>query len=108
MSRSVRISSILVLIALTVAWSVPAFAADGAAIYKAKCALCHGADGTGNTPAGKMMKVKDLAGADVQKQSDADLEKTITSGKGKMPSFAGKLSADELKTVIAFIRGFKK
>ena len=26
---------------------------SGAATYKAKCASCHGADGTGNTPAGK-------------------------------------------------------
>lgn len=108
MSRSVRVRFSLVLIVLAMSWSIPMFAADGTALYKAKCAMCHGADGTGNTPVGKTMKVKSLASDEVQKQSDADLEKTINSGKGKMPSFAGKLSADELKAVVTYIRGFKK
>lgn len=107
MSRSVRISLSLVLIALALTWSVPMFA-DGAALYKSKCAMCHGADGSGNTPVGKSLKVKDLASPDVQKQSDADLVKTISGGKGKMPAFNGKLSADELKAVVEFIRGLKK
>ena len=108
MSRSVRIGFSLVLIALALTWSVPLFAAEGAAIYKGKCAMCHGADGTGNTPAGKMMGVKSLTSPEVKKQSDADLEKIITDGKGKMPSFKGKLSADELKAVVGFIRSLEK
>jgi cytochrome c6 len=108
MSRSVRVRFSLVLIALALSWSIPMFAADGASLYKAKCAMCHGADGTGNTPVGKSMKVKSLSSDEVQKQTDADLEKAISSGKGKMPSFAGKLSADDLKAVVTFIRGFKK
>jgi len=32
-------------------WSLPA-AADAAATYKGKCAMCHGADGKGDTAAG--------------------------------------------------------
>ncbi len=108
MSRRVRISMSFVLIALALTWSVPMFAADSAALYKSKCAACHGADGTGNTPVGKTLKVKSLASPEVQKQTDAELEKTISDGKGKMPAFASKLSADELKAVVECIRGFKK
>ena len=84
-----------------------AFAADGAAVYKAKCASCHGADGKGETSIGKSMKLKSLAAADVQKTSDADLTKVISDGKGKMPAYKAKLSADEIKALVAFIRSLK-
>ena len=84
---------------------VAAFA-DGAAIYKTKCAACHGPDGTGQTPVGKNLKVKDLSSPEVQNLTDAELTKLITDGKGKMP--ARKLAADDIKAVIDFVRGFKK
>ena len=87
--------------------AAPIFAADGAAIFKAKCAACHGPDGKGETPVGKNLKVASLGSADVQKLSDADLEKAISDGKGKMPAFKTKLAADELKAVVAFIRTLK-
>ena len=80
--------------------NVTAFAADGGALYKTKCAPCHGADGSGNTPVGKSLKVKALASDEVQKLSDADLTKAIQKGKGKMPAFEGKLSDDELQSVV--------
>ena len=83
----------------------PALADDGgAALYKAKCASCHAADGSGNTPAGKSLKVRDLCSADVQKLSDAELTKVIADGKGKMPGYAKKLSADQIKALVATIR----
>ena len=41
-------------------------AADAAATYKSKCASCHGANGSGQTAAGKAMKLKDLRSAEVQ------------------------------------------
>jgi mono/diheme cytochrome c family protein len=85
--------------------AMPAFAADGAATFKAKCAMCHGADGTKENPG---MGVKSLAGADIQKQSDADLTATVTKGKGKMPAYAGKLSDEDIKAVVAFVHTLKK
>ncbi|HEX7193203.1 MAG TPA: cytochrome c [Thermoanaerobaculia bacterium] len=88
--------------------ATPLFAADGAALYKVNCNTCHGPTGAGDTPAGKMMKAKPLGGADVQKLSDAELTTTITNGKNKMPSFGKKLSADEIKALVAFVRTFKK
>jgi mono/diheme cytochrome c family protein len=86
----------------------PALFADGAATFKAKCAMCHGPDGTGQTSMGKTLKLRDLGSADVQKQTDADLKKIVNDGKGKMPAYKAKLSADEVQAVVAFIRTLKK
>ncbi|MEO8033403.1 MAG: cytochrome c [Acidobacteriota bacterium] len=80
--------------------------ADGAAIYKTKCTPCHGADGAGQTPVGKNLKVRDLRSAEAQKLTDAEITKVLTDGKGKMPK--SKLAADDMKAVIAFLRTLKK
>jgi len=82
-------------------------APDGADIYKAKCAACHAADGSGATPAGKAMKVRDLGSADVQGQSDQQLYDIVAKGKGKMPAYEGTLGADTCKALVAHIREFK-
>jgi len=86
--------------------ALPAFAAgpDGAALYKAKCAMCHGADGSGQTPVGKSMKVRDLRSPEVQKKTDIELTKVISGGKGKMPAFGQKLTTAEIQSIIAQIR----
>ena len=81
---------------------------DGAAIYKAKCAMCHGPDGAGQTPMGKNMKLRDLRSADVQKQTDAELVKWIADGKGKMPGYKDKLTDEEIKALVAHMRAFAK
>jgi cytochrome c6 len=80
-------------------------AEDAAALFKARCIGCHGPDGSG-TAVGKKLGAKVLGSADVQKQSDADLQKTISGGKGKMPSFAAKLTADQIGGLVKFIRTF--
>jgi len=91
-----------------VVWSVPARAGDsGEATYKAKCASCHGADGKGETPAGKAMKAGDFASEAVQKASDSDLSDAIVKGKGKMPAFK-TLTADQVKDLVAHIRALGK
>jgi len=81
---------------------------DGGETFKAKCAACHGQDGTGNTPAGKAMKVRDLTSADVQGQTDEQLYDIIAKGKGKMPAYGTSLGADKCKELVAFIRTLKK
>jgi mono/diheme cytochrome c family protein len=88
-------------------WSTPA-AADAAANYKAKCAMCHGADGKGDTPAGKKMGTHDFASPEVQKASDADLIAITTKGKNKMPAYSGKLSDADIKDLIGYIRQLAK
>ena len=97
----------LVLLAVTFVFSTWSFA-DAGDTFKAKCALCHGADGKGETGMGKSLKLRDLASVDVQKQSDADLNALITKGKGKMPAYDGKLSADQINELVKYVRGLKK
>src|SRR5438067_11182215 len=82
--------------------------ADGAAIFKQNCAICHGADGKGHTPVGRSLKLKDLASRDVQKKSNADLRKIISDGKAAMPPFKDKLDEPGLDAVIAFIRSLQE
>jgi mono/diheme cytochrome c family protein len=85
-----------------------AMAADGAATFKSKCAVCHGSDGTGNTQMGKAMGLKDLGSADIQKMSDADLTAVVSKGKGKMPAYGGKISDEDINAVVKYIRTLKK
>jgi mono/diheme cytochrome c family protein len=101
-----RVAAIVVL--LTVAIGPAVLAADGAAVYKAKCAMCHGSDGTGQTTMGKNLKLRDLGAAAVQGQTDAQLTAIVSDGKNKMPAYKTKLSAEEIKAVVAHVRTFKK
>jgi len=103
MLRKVMTISLIVLFGVM---TTAAFA-DGAATYKAKCALCHGANGGGDTPSGKAMKVKDLRSDAVQKQTDIELTKTISGGKGKMPAYGKQLTEPDIAAVISFIRTLK-
>jgi mono/diheme cytochrome c family protein len=84
--------------------------ADNAAeaTYKAKCAMCHGPDGKGETATGKALKAGSFAAPDVVKMSDDDLATVITKGKNKMPSFEGKLKKEEIEQLVAFIRQLAK
>jgi cytochrome c6 len=83
----------------------PAFAADsGPATYKAKCAMCHGVDGLGQTPAGKAMKAASFKDPAIVKAPDSELIAAATNGKGKMPAYKGKLTDDQIKSAIAYIR----
>ena len=81
---------------------------DAAALYKTKCAMCHGPDGSGSTPTGKAMKVADLRSDEVQKKTDAQLTESLTNGKGKMTPFKGKLTDAQIKDLVGFVRELAK
>ena len=81
---------------------------DTGALYKTKCAACHGPDGKGETAIGKTNKIRDLGSADVQKQSDDELAVVIASGKGKMPGYGKSLKPEQIKGLVAYIRGLGK
>jgi cytochrome c553 len=72
--------------------------------YKAKCAVCHGANAEGK-PALKTAPLKNAAG-----KSEADLTKAIENGTTttpKMPAYKSQLSADAIKTLVAEIKALK-
>lgn len=81
---------------------------DGAKTFKDNCTLCHGEDGSGNTPTGKALKAKDLRSDEVQNKSDDELTKVITKGQGNMPAWGSKLSAEQIKSLVAYVRQIRK
>jgi cytochrome c6 len=80
----------------------------GDALYKSKCAGCHGADGKGQTAMGKANNIRDLGSADVQAQSDDAIAGIIGNGKGKMPAYGKSLKPDQIKDLVTYIRTLKK
>ena len=88
--------------------AAPAFAQSGADTYKAKCAMCHGADGLGTTPAGKAMKAASFKDPAIVSATEATLIAIVKSGKNKMPPYASKLTDDQIKAAVAYIRTLEK
>lgn len=80
----------------------------GADTYKAKCAMCHAADGTGSTPAGKAMKTPSFSSPEMLKMSTAELIAGTKNGKGKMPAYSGKLTGAQINEVVAYIQTLQK
>jgi cytochrome c6 len=96
------------LLVFAIALCTPSFADGGADTYKAKCAMCHGATGAGDTAMGKNLKLRDLGSPEVQKLSDEELTTIVAKGKGKMPAYDGKLTKDQITDVVKYIRTLKK
>jgi mono/diheme cytochrome c family protein len=106
MSERIRTAAVMLLAILLVA---PAFAqGPGADTYKAKCAMCHGADGLAATPMGKTMKVLSFKDPTMVKAPDAQFIASTKDGKGKMPAYAGKLTDAQITDVVAYIRSLQK
>ena len=104
--RKVLLLSIFIFALLFVITQGSAVAEDSAGtdVYKAKCMTCHAKDGSGNTPVGKSLQSADLRSPEVQKKPDAELSESISEGKGNMPAFKTLLSADEIHSVLGYVR----
>ncbi|HKV26305.1 MAG TPA: cytochrome c [Candidatus Acidoferrum sp.] len=76
----------------------------GEKVYKAKCAMCHGADGKGETAAGKSTKARDFCSDEVQKETDEEWTAILVKGKNRMPAYDKKLTDAEIKDVISYVR----
>jgi mono/diheme cytochrome c family protein len=95
-------------VAVATLWISPASAQDAGGTYKAKCAVCHGADGKGDTPVGKKMGVHDFSSSEVQKETDDALIAVVASGRNKMPPYGKSLNAGQIKDLVAYIRTLGK
>jgi cytochrome c6 len=80
---------------------------EAADLYNKKCAVCHGKDGLGNTAKGKKVHVKDVHAN--MKDSEADMIKAVTDGKGDdMDSYKKEFTADQIKALVAYYRSLGK
>ena len=101
----------LMTLAALLLFASAAQAEDAAPIFKAKCAACHGQDGSGDTAIGKKQALRDLRAAEVQKQSDAELTGIIAEGKAGKAAHAYKkkgFTEDQIKALVAHIRSIAK
>jgi cytochrome c6 len=89
----------LFILAPNLSWA----ADDGAGIYKAKCAVCHGADGAGKPAA----NIPSLVSDGMKKSSDDDLTKAV-AGKAKHPPAVKSLPPDQVMMVVNYIRSLQK
>jgi mono/diheme cytochrome c family protein len=87
-------------------------AVSGKEIYATNCMICHKDDGKGGkvTVEGKNLKVDDLTTEKMQKRDDAKLAKEILEGVPDegMPSFQGKLTDEEVRSIVQHIRSLQK
>jgi cytochrome c len=103
-------------IGLSVACLSTAASSDAASDFKKKCAVCHGADGKGQTKMGQKRGVPDFTDAEFQKKySDEQIEKTIRdgvtrkeTGKQVMKPFKDRLSADRIHALVEHVRSFAR
>jgi cytochrome c553 len=99
--RVTKLIVMLVVLALAVSIALPAFAADGAATYKAKCAMCHGPEGQGKVgPA--------LKGISLSADQITDL---LTKGddakKAPHKKAVAGVAADDAKAVAEYVKSLK-
>ena len=103
--KTTKLAALILTIAVALFVLVPSlsWADDGASLYKAKCAACHGADAAGKPAA----KIPSLISDDTKKMSDDDLAKAITE-KPKHPGMVKSLTPDQVKMIVSYIRSLQK
>ena len=77
---------------------------SGATLYKAKCQMCHLADGSGN----KGMKVPAFTAGASEATLIAATKNGVSTSTPKMPAYAGKLTDPDITSVVAYIKTLKK
>ena len=106
--------TLLLFTGLFAASTISMLGADGKALWEANCAQCHGKSGNADTKMGKTLKAKDLTDAAVQssftdaKATQAIKEGIKENGKTTMKAFGDKLSDDDVKALVAYVRTLKK
>jgi len=106
MMQAIRAAAVI-LLAASIAGLAFAQAA-GADTYKAKCAMCHGADGLATSPMAMKMKIVSFKAPAMLKASDAQFIAATKNGKGTMKGYDGKLTEAQIKDVVSYIRTLQK
>ena len=103
--KMTKIAMLVLTVAVALFILIPSlsWAEDGAALFKAKCAMCHGPDGAGK-PA---LKAPSLISDEVKKKSDEDITKVVQTNP-KHAALAKALTADQLKAIVGAVRDLQK
>lgn len=99
--RLTKFIVLFVIFTLAVSVALPAFAADGAATYKAKCAACHGPEGQGKV--GPAVKGTSLSA----EQINDLLTKGNDAKKAPHKKAVTGVSADDSKAVADYVKTLK-
>ena len=83
---------------------------EAKSLYDIQCKSCHGSKGLGDGPKAKSLKgdLGDFSSAKFHAQTDGDLFYIIKKGRGDHPSFAKKLSEEEMWLIVLYVRTLKK
>jgi mono/diheme cytochrome c family protein len=103
--KTTKIAMLVLTVAVALFILIPSlsWAEDGAALYKAKCAMCHGPDGAGK-PA---VKAPSLISDEAKKKTDEELTKAVETNP-KHAALAKALTPDQVKAIVAAIRDLQK
>ena len=83
--------------------------ADGKEAYDKMCASCHGKKGLGDGPKAKLLETSsgDFSSTGFQAMSDGELFWKTKTGRGEMPAYKGKLTDEEIWSVVHYMRKLK-
>ena len=103
--QTTKIAILVMTLAVALFILIPSlsWAEEGGALYKAKCAACHGPDGAGK-PA---VKAPSLISDEAKKMSDDDLTKVVETNP-KHTALAKALTPDQVKAILGAIRDLQK
>lgn len=110
MKTTLRLPTLIAAFLLSAVAARPAPVAEN---WENHCTKCHGADGRGQTKAGKKLDLKDYTDAKVQAEmKDDEMAKVIAGGitekgKEKMKAYKDELTPEEITELVAFVRKFK-
>jgi len=82
--------------------------------WQMHCAMCHGKNGQGDTPAGKHLGAPNFRDAKAQAAfTDDEAFKAIKEGiqkdgRMKMKPYAGELTDQDIRELVQYLRTFKK
>ena len=68
-------------------------------LYMQNCARCHGANGKAQTTLGRKLDAADISGG----VSTTKVIRTVTNGRGVMPSFRRKLTTAQIKAIATYV-----